>query len=49
MKKLPIGIQSFEKIRTDDYYYMDKTFFVSKLVSEGTYYLKFHRKKRIIG
>ncbi|GIX42958.1 MAG: hypothetical protein KatS3mg129_2691 [Leptospiraceae bacterium] len=36
--KLPIGIQSFEKIRTDDYYYIDKTYFVKKLVEEGSYY-----------
>jgi len=38
MKKLPIGIQSFEKIRTENYYYVDKTFFVKKLVDEGSYY-----------
>jgi len=38
MKKLPIGIQSFEKIRTDDYYYVDKTKFIKKLVDEGNYY-----------
>jgi hypothetical protein len=24
-KKLPIGIQTFAKIRGDDYYYVDKT------------------------
>ena len=24
-RKLPIGIQSFAKIRSDDYYYVDKT------------------------
>jgi hypothetical protein len=35
MKKLPIGIQSFEKIRSDDYYYVDKTPFVARLVEEG--------------
>jgi len=33
MKKLPIGIQSFEVIRTEDYYYVDKTRFIEKLVS----------------
>nr|WP_148223170.1 AAA family ATPase [Calditerrivibrio nitroreducens] len=27
MKKLPIGIQSFQKIRAD-YYYVDKTHYV---------------------
>ncbi|MCX7680179.1 MAG: AAA family ATPase, partial [Spirochaetes bacterium] len=38
MKKLPIGIQSFEEIRTGDYLYVDKTAFVKKLVDEGKYY-----------
>ncbi|NPA40354.1 MAG: AAA family ATPase, partial [Thermodesulfobacteria bacterium] len=33
--KFPIGIQSFEKIRTDNYYYVDKTRFVKMLVEEG--------------
>ena len=37
-KKLPIGIQSFEVIRTENYYYVDKTPFVKKLVEEGKYY-----------
>ena len=35
MKKLPIGIQSFEKIRSGDYYYVDKTPFVARLTEEG--------------
>ncbi len=38
IKKLPIGIQSFEKIRNDDYIYVDKTEFIYNLVNEGTYY-----------
>lgn len=37
-KKYPIGIQSFEKIRTENFYYVDKTRFVEELVNEGTYY-----------
>ncbi len=36
--KLPVGIQSFEVIRTEGYYYVDKTPFVKKLVDEGKYY-----------
>ena len=24
-KKLPIGIEDFEKLRTEDFYYIDKT------------------------
>ncbi len=37
-KKLPIGIQSFAKIREDDYYYVDKTPFVARLADGGSYY-----------
>ncbi len=37
-KKLPVGIQSFVEIRTEGYYYVDKTFFVKKLVDEGKYF-----------
>ena len=36
--KLPIGIQSFEEIRTGGYYYVDKTRFVKELVDKGKYY-----------
>ncbi len=38
MKKLPVGIQSFVGIRTENYYYVDKTSFVKKLVDEGKYF-----------
>ena len=38
MKKLPIGIQSFKNIRTDNYYYVDKTPFVYKLVNSGKWF-----------
>ncbi|WP_456371314.1 AAA family ATPase [Thermodesulfatator atlanticus] len=38
MKKLPVGIQSFVEIRTGDFYYVDKTPFVKKLVDEGKYF-----------
>ncbi|MEA3545904.1 MAG: AAA family ATPase [Thermodesulfobacteriota bacterium] len=38
MKKLPIGIQTFNKLIQDDYLYVDKTFFVEKLVQSGEYY-----------
>ena len=38
MRKFPIGIQNFEKIRNDRYLYIDKTRFVHKLTHEGGYY-----------
>jgi hypothetical protein len=37
-KKLPIGIQTFAKIREDDYYYVDKTAFALRLIEGGSHY-----------
>jgi hypothetical protein len=37
-KKLPIGIQTFAKIREDNYYYVDKTAFALKMIREGKAY-----------
>ena len=36
--KYPIGIQDFKKIRCENYVYIDKTDFVYKLATEGSYY-----------
>ena len=38
MQKLPIGIQSFEKLRTDGYSYIDKTASLFELVKNNGYY-----------
>lgn len=38
MKKLPIGIQTFAKIRTDNYIYVDKTAMALQLINNGEYY-----------
>ena len=32
IKKLPIGIEFFEDIRTQDFYYVDKTNFIKELI-----------------
>ena len=37
-RKLPIGIQSFEKIFNEDCYYVDKTPLIAKLIEDGSYY-----------
>ena len=37
-KIYPIGIQNFEKIRKDGYYYVDKTALIYQLVKTGSYY-----------
>lgn len=38
IRKLPIGIQSFEKIREDNYLYVDKTAYIYELVHGGVPY-----------
>ncbi|MDX9722745.1 MAG: ATP-binding protein [Myxococcota bacterium] len=38
MKKLPIGIQTFETLIRDGYYYADKTPFIHELANSGVYY-----------
>ena len=37
-RKFPIGIQDFEKIRTGNYLYIDKTEQIYRLATEGSYY-----------
>ena len=45
-KKLPIGIESFEKIRIEDFYYIDKTGLIKALLYNwGEVYL-FTRPRR---
>jgi len=38
MKKLPIGIQTFSEIITENYVYVDKTEFALNLIQQGKYY-----------
>ncbi|MDR0709840.1 MAG: AAA family ATPase, partial [Spirochaetaceae bacterium] len=37
-RKMPIGIQDFEKLRTGGYVYVDKTAYIYRLVQEGNPY-----------
>ncbi len=37
-RRLPLGIQTFRVIREGDYYYVDKTDYVRRLVDEGKHY-----------
>ena len=37
-RQLPIGIQDFRTIREQDFYYVDKTSHIQRLVSRGRYY-----------
>lgn len=38
MKKLPIGIQTFSRLITENHIYVDKTAFIYQLVTEGSCY-----------
>jgi len=38
MKKLPLGIQSFRKIISGDYVYVDKTQYIYNLINNASYY-----------
>ncbi|MDR0390906.1 MAG: AAA family ATPase, partial [Planctomycetaceae bacterium] len=38
MKKLPVGIQTFEEIRNNDYLYVDKTEYIHQIVTMGKAY-----------
>ena len=38
MKKLPVGIQTIEKVIEEGFVYVDKTDLIHKLITEGTYY-----------
>ena len=45
-KKLPIGIDNFEKIRENDYYYVDKTGMIKDLLMNGSEATLFTRPRR---
>lgn len=34
-RKLPIGIQTFREIREENYYYVDKTAYIRRMLDEG--------------
>ncbi|MDP5169004.1 MAG: AAA family ATPase, partial [Bacteroidia bacterium] len=38
MKRFPIGIQDFEKLRTEKYLYVDKTKHMYDLITSGAYF-----------
>ena len=44
--KLPVGIDSFEKIRTDKYYYVDKTMLIEQVIEGGSEVTLFTRPRR---
>ena len=46
MKKIPYGISSFETIKTENYYFVDKTKYIERMENLGGRYLFFLRPRR---
>lgn len=46
LKKLPIGIEDFEKIRQEDFYYVDKTRLIEQLLAQWGEVNLFTRPRR---
>jgi hypothetical protein len=44
--KLPVGIENFERIRTEDFYYVDKTGMIRDLLQNMAYVNLFTRPRR---
>ena len=45
-KRLPVGIDSFEKIRSGNYYYVDKTVLIEQVLEKGSEVTLFTRPRR---
>ena len=46
LKKIPIGIDDFKKLRTNDYFYIDKTKFIEEILNDGAEVKLFTRPRR---
>lgn len=46
MKKLPVGVENFEELRTEDFYYVDKTGFIRELLNHWGKVNLFTRPRR---
>jgi len=46
MKKIPYGLQDYESLKKENYYYVDKTSYIERLEAEGARYLMFLRPRR---
>lgn len=44
--RLPIGLENFERIRTEGFYYVDKTGFIRELLQNMAYVNLFTRPRR---
>ena len=46
LKRLPIGVESFEEVRQDNFYYVDKTFLIEQLLTQWSKVTLFTRPRR---
>jgi hypothetical protein len=46
VKKLPVGIDDFKKIREEDFYYIDKSLFIKDIIDEGAQVVLLPRPRR---
>ena len=46
MKKIPIGVDDFKKIMTDNYFYIDKSKFIEEIFNDGAEVKLFTRPRR---
>ncbi len=46
MKKIPIGIEDFKMLISDNYFYIDKTKFIEEIISDGALVKLFTRPRR---
>ena len=46
MKRLPIGVENFEDMIKEDYYYVDKTMFIKEFIELRDYVNLFNRPRR---
>lgn len=46
IQKLPIGIENFEKLRQDDFYYIDKTGLIREIIQNWSEVTLFTRPRR---
>ena len=44
--RLPVGIDSFEKLRSGNYYYVDKTMLIEQVLEKGSEVILFTRPRR---
>lgn len=46
MKKIPIGIDDFKEIRTENYFYIDKTKLIEDILNDGALVKLFCRPRK---